>query len=662
MDRADFEQWKPREVARLLALVETERRYYQEIVANIPVSLLVVGTELSIVSANRQFRVNLGKKNDEILGRQLEELVSMDGVADLVRSVVSTGLAAPKLETIWEVGGVSKQVTLTALPLRRWEDDSELEALLVIQESVGTGKSKVEDVAASVDGMIWELDYAAGGISFVSAGAEELFGYPLQQWLGDKAIWGIRVAEGERTRVDAFYGLIGESAGKDFAIEFLARNVGGQEFQVRESVRVERDAQGKPVKLYGFTTQIGERRELEAQQLVAHKSEALQRLSAKLAHDLNNLLMIVAGYGEELKNSLPVDNPLHQDMGEILVATQRLYSLTTQMQTYTRRPVTVAKITSIAALMTQARPKLEKALGAVTLEVDVAEGLSKAKVDGVQIEEALVCLARHAALEMGGTGRLRIGAGNVLRGEEIGVEGSLKAGSYVRLTLEQSGSPMSREAREQMLEPWLYTDEHVREIKMGLNTAYQILRQSHGDLSVEVEEGRGTCFRLYLPVVSQAELEAERALAAAQAAVVPVIPEVPSEPETTLETILVVEDEGGIRALVRKILKRQGYHVLEASHGAEALQVLAEAGGKVDLLLTDVMMPGMNGVELSYKALEAKSDLKVLFVSGYTDESLLEAGQFPAGTAFLQKPFTLGSLLGKVREVLDGTASRHAAS
>ena len=662
MERADFEQWKPREVARLLALVETERRYYQEIVANIPVSLLVVGSGLAIVSANRQFRVNLGKKNDEILGRQLEELVSMDGVVELARSVVGTGLAVPKLETVWELGGVAKKVTLTALPLRRWEDDSELEALLVIHESVGAEKSKAEEVAASVEGMLWEVDFSAGGITYVSAAAQELFGYPVEQWLGDPAVWGLRVAEAERMRVDAFYSLIGGSAGKDFAIEFLARNAGGREFQVRESVRVERDEQGKAVKLYGFTTSIGERRELEEQQLVAHKSEALQRLSAKLAHDLNNLLMIVAGYGEELKNSLPADNPLHQDMGEILGATQRLYSLTTQMQAYTRRPVTVAKITSIAALVAQARPKLEKALGEVKLEVEVAEGLSKAKVDGAQIEEALLCLARHAALEMGGTGSLRIGAGNVLRGEEIGVEGGLKAGAYVRLTIEQSGSPMSGEARERMLEPWLYTDEHVREIKMGLNTAYQILRQSHGDLSVEVEEGKGTCFRLYLPMVSQAELEAERALATAQVVATPVIAQVPGEPETTLETILVVEDEGGIRALVRKILKRQGYHVLEASHGAEALQVLADAGGKVDLLLTDVMMPGMNGVELSYKALEAKADLKVLFVSGYTDESLLEAGQFPAGTAFLQKPFTLGSLLGKVREVLDGTASRRAAS
>ena len=165
MDRADFEQWKPREVARLLALVETERRYYQEIVANIPVSLLVVGSGLAIVSANRQFRVNLGKKNDEILGRQLEELVSMDGVVELARSVVGTGLAVPKLETVWELGGVAKKVTLTALPLRRWEDDSELEALLVIHESVGAEKSKAEEVAASVAGMLWEVDFSAGGIT-----------------------------------------------------------------------------------------------------------------------------------------------------------------------------------------------------------------------------------------------------------------------------------------------------------------------------------------------------------------------------------------------------------------------------------------------------------------------------------------------------------------
>jgi CheY-like chemotaxis protein len=227
-------------------------------------------------------------------------------------------------------------------------------------------------------------------------------------------------------------------------------------------------------------------------------------------------------------------------------------------------------------------------------------------------------------------------------------------GAYLRVTLEGDKAGMWG---ERLLEPWLEAEGQAREVELGVAAAYQIVRQSHGDLSVD-----GAKLHLYLPMVSEAELDAERALAATTAVAPPPVVEVAAEAETTLESILVVEDEGGIRALVRKILRRQGYQVIEASNGEEALRLLAEEGTKVDLLLTDVMMPGMNGVELSQKALAQDGSLKVLFVSGYTDESVLEAGQFPAGTAFLQKPFTLGSLLGKVREVLDGGAARQAAS
>jgi len=657
MERAELEQWKPKEVARLLALVETERRYYQEIVASIPVSLLIVGPNLHAVSANRQFRMRVGKKNDEILGRPLAELLPIEGLQEVAEQVVNSGIATPKREMNW--GG--QDVVVTALPLRSWEEDSESEALLIIEEKAQPVASLTEQdqkalfVASSIEGMLWEVDYAVGGITYVSTGANELFGFLQEGGLPDKSVWGLRVAEGERKRVDEFYDRIDTSAGTVFSIEFLARHADGREFLARETVRVVRDETGKPLSMAGLTTNVAERRELEAQQSLAIKGEALQRLSAKLAHDLNNLLMIVAGYGEEMKNSLPADHTLHQDMKEILGATERLYSLTTQFQTYTRRPVVTPKITNFAALVSQVRPKIESALGPdLALEINLSPGLAKAKIDGAQIEDALVALARHAALAMHGHGSLKLSAENVLRGETIGSSQGLNMGAYLRLTLEGAGATMWG---ERLLEPWLAAEGQPREAELGVAAAYQILRQSQGDLSVD-----GAKLHLYLPMVSEAELEAEKALAATQVAAPPPAVEVAAEPESTLESILVVEDEGGIRALVRKILRRQGYQVLEASNGEEALRLLAESGTKVDLLLTDVMMPGMNGVELSQKALSQDGSLKVLFVSGYTDESVLEAGQFPSGTAFLQKPFTLGSLLGKVREVLDGGVARQAAS
>lgn len=657
MERAEFEQWKPKEVARLLALVETERRYYQEIVASIPVSLLIVGQNLLAVSSNRQFRIRLGKKNDEVLGRPVSDLLPLDGLPEIVEKVVSSGIPIPKREMYWD----GKIVVVSALPLRSWEEDSQQEALLIIEEQsqasmpLSPEDRKALSVAASVEGMLWELDYAARGITHVSAAAGDLFGFPPERWLAGKTDWGLRVAESERQRVEDFYNHIEASSGNVFSIEFLALHADGHEFWVRETVRVERDAAGKPLRLAGLTTSVAERRELESQQSLAAKGEALQRLSAKLAHDLNNLLMIVAGYGEEMKNSLPAEHNLYQDMKEILGATERLYSLTTQFQAYTRRPLAAPRVTSLPAFISQLRPMLETALGPeLSLEAHFPEELAKASLDTALMEEALVSLARHASFAMQGHGTLTLSAQNVLRGESIAISQSLNPGPYLRLTLEGLGSTVWS---ERLLEPWLEPDSQARELELGLASAYQILRQSRGDLSVD-----GTKLHLYLPVATEAELEAERSLAANQALAYPPPAENPPEPETTLESILVVEDEGGIRALVRKILRRHGYRVLEAANGEEALRLLAEAPTRIDLLLTDVMMPGMNGVELSQRALAQHASLKVLFVSGYTDESVLEAGHFPAGTAFLQKPFTLGSLLGKVREVLDNSAARQAAS
>lgn len=656
MERPEFEQWKPKEVVRLLALVETERRYYQEIVSTLPVSLLIVGPDLHAVSANRQFRLRTGKKNDDILGKPLAAILNVEGLDELAKQVVSTSLPAPRQDLHW----AGQPISVTVLPLRNWQEDPESEALIVIEDQSSAAppltpaQAKAISIADSFDGMLWELDYAAGGLTHASAGAEILFGYPVERWLKDPEIWALRVAASERKRVDEFYDHLTTSSGQLFSIEFLARHAQGRDFYVRETVRVERDATGKPLRLAGLTTNVAERRELESQHSLAIKSEALQRISAKLAHDLNNLLMIVAGYGEELKSAFPADNPLHQDMKEILGATERLYSLTTEFQSYTRRPVVQPTITSIAALVAQAAPRIEKTLSPnLTLEIAINPSIAKAKIDGAQIEEAIVALARHVARSMSDRGILRITGENVWRSEASDFENSLSTGPYVRLSIEHSGTI----ANTQVLEPWLQSGTAEREIELGVSAAYQILKQSKGELT-----SQANCFYLYLPVVSEAELEVERARAAAQLAIAPVVAETPAEPETTLETILVVEDEGGIRALVRKILRRQGYQVLEASHGDEALRVLTESGQKIDLLLTDVMMPGMNGVELSQRALAQDNTLKVLFVSGYTDESVLEAGQFPPGTSFLQKPFTLGSLLGKVREVLDNSAARQAAS
>lgn len=637
MERAEFDNWRPREVARLLSLVETERRYYQEIVSCLPSSILIVGGDLRIVSANRSFRQRVRRKNEDVLGRDLLEFLP-DAVG-IVRAVLdgATSSATQSLE-------LSRQtVSLTVLPLRNWEEDSEPEALLIIENESAVRLSPEQEHALStvsaLDCVLWEQDLRTNQLTFASSAAAEIFGYTPAQLLEDFSLWPLRVAEPDRRRVEALYARLGDLSGDHFAIEYRGRDAKGGDHWLRESARIRRDPDGNPIWLIGSTMRIGPRREMEQARAIAIKSEGLQRLGARLAHDLNNLLMIVGGYGEELKNALPAGHPMYQDMLEILEATNRLSSLTTQLQTYTRRPNIEPRTLQFAPLFDALRSRLCWTLGpGVELEIEEQDNLYCLEADPVQAEESLISLARLAAGVLDGRGQLSIRASNA-----TAEEGSGHPCVLVSLTISDGEWPSF------WLEPWLAPDEASREIALGVATVYQALRLGGGDLRIA---GRRAV--LEFPGITAPHV--------VEPIPVPLPAPVAGDATTSLETVLVVEDEGGIRALVRKILRRQSYEVLEAPSGAEALEILREHGQRINLLLTDVMMPGMNGVELSQQATAAHPTLRVLFVSGYTDDSVLEAGRFPAGAAFLQKPFTLGSLLGKVREVLDGGVTHEAAS
>jgi CheY-like chemotaxis protein len=422
----------------------------------------------------------------------------------------------------------------------------------------------------------------------------------------------------------AFYQSLAEAAGTQAEITYR----GPDGMAKRDVVWVERNPAGEAVSLTGLT--LGEERQRQAvqQEAAVAQAESLQRLSAKLAHDLNNLLMIISGYGEELKNAVPAEHTLHQDMQEILTAAERLYGLTNQFQTYNRRPAVRLAAHGLGEFITGLLPRLREA-GLETVLVGEIGAKAAARMDDEHLNELFLAAGRLGVLVGAGQAELRVGTG----WEQHHIEMKLAGAEF----------PAN------WLEPWFASNEDLREAQLAMVTAFHALREAGGAMRVE----SGT-LAVTLPA---AVLEAAPVVKAAP----PAVEEVPAEAAPSLEAILVVEDEAGIRALVRKILSRQGYEVLEAASGQEALTVLGSAA-RVDLLLTDVMMPGMNGVELSRQALSANPHLRVLFVSGYTDESVLEAGEFPAGTAFLQKPFTLGGLLGKVREVLDSGAARQAAS
>jgi CheY-like chemotaxis protein len=591
MERAEFEQWKPKEVARLLALVETERRYYQEIVANLPVGLVIVNAELNVVSANRLFRSRTGLKNDEILGKPLGQVVAAEAVLKLARETVDTNQSSAPVFVEW----AGSRARVTGLPLRGWEEDSLSEALLLIEEQGAA-------LPAALSRVLWQADMSAEALEALSRHA----------------------GEPEQGKLREFYQSLAGAA--ETQLEIAYRNAEG--VACRDVVWLERNAAGEVVSLTGLTLGAeGQRAQLQ-QEVAAAQAESLQRLSAKLAHDLNNLLMIISGYGEELKNAVPTEHPLHQDMQEILSAAGRLYGLTNQFHAYSRRPVVSPAAHAVGGWIEGLLAKLREAGLEMALRGQIGETIA-ARFDEGQLTELFVAAGRLGVLAGSQKAELTFEAGR----EQHQIE--LKLGNA--------------EFPANWLEPWFALNDEQREAQLALAAAYHALREAGGAL--RLEGGRLTV------TVPAALLQP----APVELAAPPPVEAAPVEAAPSLEAILVVEDEAGIRALVRKILSRQGYEVLEAASGQDALTVLGSAA-RVDLLLTDVMMPGMNGVELSRQALAAHPHLKVLFVSGYTDERVLEAGEFPAGTAFLQKPFTLGGLLGKVREVLDSGAARQAAS
>ena len=455
-------------------------------------------------------------------------------------------------------------------------------------------------------------------------------------------------------------------AGTSHACEYRAITATGAAIWVREIVRVQRDEKGRALKFTGLTLDISGRRSSDEQSGQSQKVEALGRLAAKVAHDFNNLLMIISGYGEELKSSLPPSSPLRNDMQEILQAAERVSVLTGQLQQYTKKIVLEPKLVDLNQLVKRLEPVLKRQVGdGVQLHIDAQADMATAKVDPSQIESAILNLASHAKFGMRGLGKLTISTADLELDQDYGAPA--RSGSYILVSIADNGPGMDSEHRTRLFEPWTAGDEALREERLLVTQAYNIVRQSGGDLAVSSQPGEGTAFRIYLPSAGQASAPIA-ASAPAPAMVEPKAPPVsaPPEPEpeqeTSLETILVVEDEAGIRALVRKILRRQGYVVLEASNGDDALKICAGHKGKIDLLVTDVMMPRMSGRELADRLTALRPELRVLYVSGYTDDAMLSSGSFPTGTAFLQKPFTLGSLLGKVREVLDVGQSRRGAA
>jgi nitrogen-specific signal transduction histidine kinase len=393
------------------------------------------------------------------------------------------------------------------------------------------------------------------------------------------------------------------------------------------------------------------RRRLETQLLQSQKMEAIGLLAGGVAHDFNNLLTVIVGYAHLLRTGLRDGDPMADDAEEILRAADRAGSLTRQLVAFSRQQVLEPKVVDLNATMAEMDRLLRRVIGEdVDLVFVPGPELGHVKVDPGQIEQVIMNLAVNARDAMPRGGRLTIETAEVTldAAYAFGRDG-LKPGRYVMLAISDTGTGMSPKVAARVFEPFFTTKEQGKGTGLGLSTVHGIVKQSGGHVEVYSEPAHGTTFKVYLPRIG----EVAEPLAAPE----PAPPPLGSEGGGT---VLLVEDEATIRGVVRRTLQARGYRVIEAAHGGDAVEICEEGEQAIDLLVTDVVMPVMSGPELVQRALSARPDLRVLFISGYTDRALVHQGRRSAGTEFLQKPFTPEELVNKVRHVL-ATPRRRAA-
>jgi PAS domain S-box-containing protein len=380
------------------------------------------------------------------------------------------------------------------------------------------------------------------------------------------------------------------------------------------------------------------RKRLEEQLLQSQKLESLGQLAGGVAHDFNNLLTIISGYSELILGRVDPNDPVCEPVEQISRAATRAAALTRQLLAFSRRQPSEQKDVVLNDIVGHVEKMLRRLIGAdVDLELALEEDAGTIRADPGQIEQIIVNLAINARDAMPGGGKLLIGTSGVYVDEESAHRGMAVApGRYAQLVVSDTGTGMTGEVRSRIFEPFFTTKERGRGTGLGLSTVYGIVQQSRGSIAVQSAPGEGTTFRLMFPSVQQREQRFEGAPAPG-----PVIGH---------ETILLTEDEAGVRGYVRHVLERHGYCVAEASNGLEAMDILRSFPGPIDLLLTDVAMPEVGGVELADQFAKTYPGVPVLFMSGYNDRLWMQTDE---AVNFIQKPFSSGALLVRIRELLD---------
>lgn len=489
---------------------------------------------------------------------------------------------------------------------------------------------------------VWDMD-SSGKLAW-SATQEAQYGLPAGGFPGTFKAYIQLVHPDDREAVLAVIGKATRTGGDFFLQHRIARPDGCIRW-VSTAGNCLLDDEGNAIRATGISLDMTEHRILESQYLQAQKMEAVGRLASGVAHDFNNLLTVISGFAEFAASDVPADSQQAGDIAEIVKAADRAAGLTQQLLAFSRQQVMHTAPVCMNEVITSMSAMLARLIGGdVTVTLSLEPGLSWALADQGQIEQVLMNLVVNARDAMPEGGTIVIETAEVELENSVFHEEQVVPGRYVMFAVTDTGSGMSRETQKRLFEPFYTTKSAGEGTGLGLSTSYGIVKQSNGYIWLYSEAGVGTTFKVFLPRTSDGPAPVVSPAAIS-----------PAEPIT--ETVLLVEDESSVRELATRILRDSGYRVLVAASGADAEILFLRHRSLVDLVVTDVVMPGVGGPELLSRLYAMNPALRVLYISGYTDQSISDKAGFNRGHPFLQKPFTGAELLRHVRLALDGAAS-----
>ncbi len=503
-------------------------------------------------------------------------------------------------------------------------------------------EERFRQLAENLDQVFWMLDLATKKIVYVSPAYERIWGHSISALYRDRTALLQTVHPDDRGRFEAVFAPIKAST-VDATYRIIRPD--GVVRWIHDRAFVVPNPEGEPYRLAGIAEDITERRELEEQLSQANKMEAIGRLAGGVAHDFNNLVTVIVGYAQMLIDTPYFGDANRDKLESILNAGNSASMLTRQLLAFSRRQVLQPRMVSLNHLITNLKNMLGPMIGErITIETVLDPSLGPIRADPHQLEQVIINLAVNARDAMPSGGTFRIETSMVTSVPAAANGGTAREPHRsVRLVISDTGCGMDDRVRERAFEPFFTTKGVGKGTGLGLSTVYGIVQQNEGTIHVSSQPGRGASFELCFPLAPEGALE-------------DAIPAKPRSRPDPREAILLVEDEAQVRTLVRETLRQLGYTVLEASDGSEALKLFEERGAEIHALLTDVIMPRMNGHELAMRLKAIRPDIKVLYMSGYTDDVLAFHGLAPE-IDFIQKPFSSADLAEKLDRVLSAPSS-----